>query len=409
MRVAYIVSEYPAVSHAFILREVLAMRALGTEVETFTVYPSGPEKLLTEVDRAEAKRTHSVLPLRPPRQAAAHVRALLTCPGRYFSALRVALSLTPGGARGVVRQLFYLAAAVEVWHLCRRRGISHVHAHLATAASDIALLTQCLGGPGWRWSMTMHSTAKSEAQAATLPAKLRRASVVVCASDAVRAHLMLSLEEKHWAKLVVVHLGVDTAVFRRSGERRAGGELQVLTVGRLVHLKAHTLLLEAFAGLVRDHGVQAGLTIVGDGPLRGSLERQARELGIAERVRFAGAVGQDEIRSRYAAAEVFCLPSLIEGIPVVLMEAMAMELAVVATRVMGVPELVEHGESGLLVSPGRADQLAAALLELAERPQLRADLGSAGRRGVRAEFELEACARDLRETLASTAGARNRS
>lgn len=405
LRLAYVVSEYPAVSHAFIQREVLALRALGVSVDTFTVYPAGDKSLLSETDRAEARSTHSVLPLRPLRIAAALTRAIGER-RRVVSTLRLALSLRPGGPRGVARQLFYFAAALDVWSRCRARGIRHVHAHLATAGTDIALLIAELGGPAgtrrpaWTWSTTMHGTPKAHDQAVTLPLKLRRAPLVICASEAVRAHLMVTLEESVWPRLKVVHVGVDTAAFRPPASRPPRAEAHLLTVARLVPLKAQRLLLEALAELVHDHSVPARLTVVGDGPLRDSLERTAAQLGVRDRVTFAGAVGQDRIQSYYSAADIFCLPSLLEGLPAVLMEAMATELPVVATRIMGVPELVDHGVSGLLVTPGRSSELARALLELISSPERRDRLGRAGRVRVQSEFELDDCARELAQHFA---------
>jgi colanic acid/amylovoran biosynthesis glycosyltransferase len=145
---------------------------------------------------------------------------------------------------------------------------------------------------------------------------------------------------------------------------------------------------------------------VGDGPKRVALERIAAELGIAQRVRFLGSIGQDEIREEYRRADVFCLPSFAEGVPVVLMEAMAMGLPVVASALMGIPELVEDGVSGFLVRPGRADELQDALAAMAADPVLRAAMGGAGRRRVLEAFNIEDSARELecifRDALEST-------
>jgi colanic acid/amylovoran biosynthesis glycosyltransferase len=185
----------------------------------------------------------------------------------------------------------------------------------------------------------------------------------------------------------------------------AAGRLRVLVVARLVQGKGHALLLEAMAALAR-RGVDVHADVVGDGPKRVALERIAAELGIAQRVRFLGSIGQDEIREEYRRAEVFCLPSFAEGVPVVLMEAMAMGLPVVASALMGIPELVEDGVSGFLVRPGRADELQDALAAMAADPVLRAAMGEAGRRRVLEAFNIEDSARELecifRDVLEST-------
>jgi glycosyltransferase involved in cell wall biosynthesis len=194
----------------------------------------------------------------------------------------------------------------------------------------------------------------------------------------------------------VVHCGLDTAAFSPAERRDGDGTLRILNVARLTGVKGHPVLLEAVAELRRG-GRDVRLTIVGDGPERERLRRQASELGIDSAVDLPGAVGQDRIRDHFAAADVFCVPSFAEGVPVVLMEAMAMELPVVATRVMGVGELVEDGVHGLLVAPARADRLADALAQLADDPERRARMGAAGRRKVQAEFEQDASAARLAE------------
>jgi glycosyltransferase involved in cell wall biosynthesis len=215
-------------------------------------------------------------------------------------------------------------------------------------------------------------------------------------SDHGRAQLTARTPRSAWDKLRLVHCGVDVQEFRASSARHEGeaDDLHILTVGRLVPLKGQGVLIRAVGELHR-RGVPARLTIVGDGPERDSLETLSRKAGVADHVILLGAVGQDDIRRNYAHADVFCLPSFSEGLPVVVMEAMAMELPVVATGVAGVPELVEDGHSGLLVPPARVDLLADALEELASDPERRSAMGAAGRRKILAEFRLESSARQL--------------
>ena len=249
----------------------------------------------------------------------------------------------------------------------------------------------------------MHGqTELSELRRHRLAEKIERAALVVCISDFCRSQLMSVVEETHWAKLRTVRCGVDVDAFcpadRDPSPARAGAvrPLRILCVARLTPPKGQAVLLEAIAELKR-RGVLAEATLVGAGPAKESLEQLARRLGIAPLVRLTGAVGQDEIRAHYAAADVFCLPSFAEGLPVVLMEAMAMGLAVVATRITGTPELVEDGSSGLLVSPARGDELADALAELADSPERAESMGKAGREKVRAEFDLARSAQSLCE------------
>jgi glycosyltransferase involved in cell wall biosynthesis len=386
VRIAYVSSRYPAVSHTFIQREVAALRAIGIDVDTVAIRRAAAGEVLSQADRAEARTTYAILPVTLRRLAGAHLGALLRYPRAYRTTLARALKLAPRGLRGRLWQMFYFGEAVVLWDHARRRRVGHLHAHFANVGSDVALLAARLGAAAGRgprsWSMTMHgSTEFYDVREHRLPEKVADAAFVACISDFTRSQLMLSADPADWGKLELVRCGVDPEAFAppaRDGDRPP---LRVLTVSRLVPGKGFALLLDALADAVgRGHDVV--LAVVGDGPDGDALRARARRLGIVERVRWLGAVGQDEIRGHYAQADVFCLPSFAEGVPVVLMEAMAAELAVVATRIAGIPELVADGESGLLVTPARADELADALARLAADPQLRRRLGRAGREAV---------------------------
>jgi glycosyltransferase involved in cell wall biosynthesis len=237
-----------------------------------------------------------------------------------------------------------------------------------------------------------------------LAEKLSSASFVVCISDFARSQLMALCEPGRWPSLRVVHVGIPVGQFTRSSPPPVpDGGGRVLYIGRLVPEKGQTVLLEAIAELVGE-GLDVELTLAGDGALKPRLEQLAADLGIGDRVEFPGAVGQEELRELYETATAFCLPSFGEGVPVVLMEAMAMEVPVLSTRIAGIPELIEHGRSGLLVAPGRADQLTAALRELLSDPELHRRLAVGGREKVLAEFDAERSAEQLRDLLVEMLG-----
>jgi glycosyltransferase involved in cell wall biosynthesis len=295
-----------------------------------------------------------------------------------------------------VWQVLYWGEAVLMWHRCSRAGTRHIHAHHANVGSDVALLAAHLGGRGWSWSFTLHGpTELLDVRAHRLAQKGEAASFVVCISEFARSQLMALVGTEHWSKLSVVHCGLDVSRFAEVARNGRPGPLEILNVGRAVPVKGQSLLIEALAALTR-RGVDARLTVVGDGPQAGELHELADRLGVAGRVEFAGAVGQDAILGYYERADVFATPSFAEGLPVVLMEAMATGLPVVASRITGVPELVEHGVSGYLVAPGRVDELVDALERLASAsPAERAAMGSAGREKVVAEFAIDRTAEAL--------------
>jgi glycosyltransferase involved in cell wall biosynthesis len=394
--IGYLTDCYPATSHTFIQREILAMRALGVDVQTFSTHRAGPEHVLSQDDREAFATTFALLPV----SLRALLRALADAPSAYVRTLAFALSLGRG-ARQRLWQSFYFAEAVLLWRQCRMRGIRHLHAHFTRPAADTALLAAHLGrladhAATWTWSFSAHGTDIYDTDADALAAKVRDARFVICVSEYGRAQLRKLVEEEHWAKLRVVRCGIDLARYPSLDARaeRAGYPLRILTVGRLVAVKGHSILLDAFARLLADN-VDATLTIVGDGPLRSELEEVAKRLGIDDRVRLAGRIGQDDLLAYYEAADVFVLTSLAEGIPVVLMEAMATQLPVVASDITGIPELIRDGQEGILVPAACADRFAEALAALAQDPERRARMGRAARRRVEEEFELRRSAEEL--------------
>jgi glycosyltransferase involved in cell wall biosynthesis len=404
VKVAYLVARYPAVSQTFVVGEVLGLRRQGFDVHTLAIRRSPPEEVLSEIDREAFESTYTVLPPRPWDLLRAHVRALVRHPRAYLSTLGLALALGRLDLRALLWQLFYFGESMVVWDQCERRGVRHVHVHFPNVAADVAMLVARYGGDAWSYSMTLHGpTELSDVRAHRLPEKVRRSEFTICISHYTRSQVMNFVEREHWTKLPVVHCGIDTERFTPSGDGPSpAAPPTVLAVGRLDPRKGHGLLVEALGRLTAE-GTEARVVIVGEGPERATLERLARELGVNDRLSLPGAVGQDEIGSRFHSADVFCMPSLAEGLPVVLMEAMASGLSVVAPRLMGIPELVEDGVSGTLVTPGRVDELATALASQLGDAEGRRRMGAAGRERVVAEFEVGDCSRQVAELMRAVA------
>ncbi|HTX09583.1 MAG TPA: glycosyltransferase family 4 protein [Solirubrobacteraceae bacterium] len=411
-RVAYLVSEFPAVSHTFIARELDALRARGVDVVTMSIRKTPADQLLSDADRRAAEETFSVFPLQRARFVAAHVRAAMTRPRRYLATLRLALDMSAGGMRAHLWQLFYFGESILVWSECRQRDVRHLHAHFANVASAVALLAAEFGRhDGFRWSFTMHGyTEFDEVRRYALAEKARRAAFVACISDFCRAQLLKLVEPDWWDKLVVVRCGLDPNELRSLPERTrtspapsSSTPLRLLFVGRLVSEKGVLILLRALAEL-RRRGVEVDAVLVGDGPERGEFEQAGRRLGLAKQLTFTGALTGARLAPLYRQADVFCLPSFAEGLPVVLMEAMANELPVITSRIAGIGELVDDGANGQLLPPGRDDVIADALERLAADPELRARWGRAGRERVLRDYDVGRSAA-LLESLFTSRGA----
>jgi colanic acid/amylovoran biosynthesis glycosyltransferase len=400
--VLYVVSVYPAVSHTFIQREVLALRRLGVTVHTVGLRRSDVTHLLTATDRSEYSRTRTVRPASIGLLARSHLRALLADPARY---LMTALSAVGEGIglKDRARRLGYFVQAAVLWDWCRELEVGKLHAHFERPAADVAMLAVRMAGPGrgWSWSFTAHRPEGYMDDRRGLARKVREAAFVVCVSHYGRSQLMGLVAREHWDKLKVIRCGIDVDLFAREQPHRTTAHT-VLTVARLEPVKGHGVLLEALASL-RSDGLDIQAVVVGDGSQRATLEELAKSLGIGAHVEFTGSLGQDVIRQRYEEADVFCLPSFDEGVPVVLMEAMAMGLPVVASRVAGVPELVQDGVSGALVPPGTAVELADALKQVLQSDsRRRSSMGSAGRARVSTAFDCDSSAGALRELFGGT-------
>jgi len=412
LAVAYLVSQYPALSHAFIEREVHALRERGTRVDTFTLNPCPQQQLASQAMREDARTTYVVKDKR--RAALANLALLRTQPDAWLRGLSRALrtgELTP---RARLWQLFYFAEAVTLHREMRRRGLRHVHVHFANAAADVARLTVALAkdlGEDWSWSFSMHGPTEFEAvQRFDLPAKVRSAGGVACISDFCRSQLMRMVDPAVWPRLDVVRMTVDPEAYPPPPEGRVrteGEPLRVLYVGRLVPEKGGPVLLDAVTEL-RDAGVPLRVRMVGAGPLHETLAATIAARALGDVVELVGPLGQDDLPLEYREADVFCLPSFQEGLPVVLMEAMSTELPVVTTRIAGVTELVRDGQTGHVIPAGRADLLAQALREVAADPARRATQGAAGRAAVLQEFTPGTAAPAMQAFLARFGAARDR-
>lgn len=389
---AYLVSRYPSVTHTFVVGEVAALRAAGVRVETASIRRSSDAEVVSDEHRAERDRTRALLPVAAPRLASVHLRAFGRRPRGYLQTLAVALRSSAAGGRARLWQLFYFVEAILLWDWMREHELHHVHVHHANVSADVALLAcryanTTEASPPWTWSLTVHGpTELLDISTHKLAAKVADAAAVIAISDFAHSQIATVADSAHLEKVHTVRCGIDTATFRPRPRSQTHRLANVLCVAALSRRKGHRVLLDAMAELGRA-GVDAELTLVGDGPERARLESRVDELGLAGSVHFLGAVAHERIPALCTEADVFCLPSFAEGVPTVLMEAMAMQLPVVATGIMGVPELVEHERNGLIVPPARADLLAAALARLLGDPELRTRFGCEGRARVEDDYE----------------------
>jgi len=378
--IAYLTGEYPRATDTFIQREVAALRNLGFGVETCSIRKTGAEHIVGPEQEAEQGRTFHVLKaVATLASLKAHGR-FLKSPGRYFRTLALAWKTAPKGIKGRLYNLIYFAESVALAGHLQDQGVVHLHNHIAKASCTVAMLASEISGIPY--SFTLHGPDIFFApEHWRLDEKIKRADFVACISEFCRSQAMLFSQRQDWAKLHIVHCGIDLA--RYAGERETCGS-SLLFVGRLAGVKGVPVLLEALAE-VRGERPDLRLNLIGDGPERAEIEAEARALGLSDAVTFLGYQSQAEVAAALANHHALVLPSFAEGVPVVLMEAMASAIPVVATQVGGVSELVEDGVSGRLVPPGDAKALAQGIRDVLVDGH---DMGAEGREKVTRDFDI---------------------
>ncbi|MBZ5609588.1 MAG: glycosyltransferase family 4 protein [Acidobacteriia bacterium] len=379
VQIAYLVSQYPAVSHTFILREIQGLRRLGFDIRVASVRAADrPLEFLTAEEREEQRATFYIKPAGVASALAANLRTLLRRPLAYAGALAYAAHL---GFE--IKNLLYFAEAVVFADWMWRQRLSQVHMHFSTTVGLLARRVAPM-----RTSATIHGSDEFiDPEGFHLRQKIRVFDLVCAISEFGRSQLMRFSEPADWDKLRVARLGVDPEIYAPRPFRYNPSPFEIICVGRLAPVKGQLVLIAALDRLMRA-GRSVRLRLVGDGEDRTNLENEAARRGLNAHVIFEGRQNADRIRDLYAQADVFALASFAEGIPVVLMEAMAMEIPCVATWITGIPELIRNEVDGLLAPPSNDEALASALARLMDDAELRLRLGKSARRRVLEQYDL---------------------
>ena len=382
----FLISRYPAVSHTFILREVLALRACGLRIETASINaPDLPPATMPPEESAETRATYYVKQHGVPGALAAHSWAVVRQPAGWWRGLKLAVRLGRGDVRSVLRGLAYFTEALMIGRWMSRRGLRHLHVHFATAAANVGLYVKAVCGVSL--SITVHGPDEFDnVEAQCLPQKFAAADFLFCIGRYARSQVMRLSAPADWHKLEIAPLGVDVAEFAPRGER-GPGPFHVVCVGRLTPAKGQRVLLEA-ARQMQAAGREFVITFAGAGPDEAQLKTATTAWGLDARVRFAGALNRPAVRALYASADALVLPSFAEGIPVVLMEAMASGIPCVSTRITGIPELIRSDAEGLLVAPADEVALAQAITRLMDDPALCGQIARAARARVESDYHL---------------------
>jgi colanic acid/amylovoran biosynthesis glycosyltransferase len=397
MRIAYFAPAYPMPSVTFIRREIAALEGLGITVYRFAARRFAGE-LTDSADRAEQEQTSYLLDAGPLGLARALLVDAIKHPRRWLATLAAATHLGRRSERGVIWHLIYFAEACLLRQRLSDLGVSHLHVHFGTNAASVALLCRQLGGPPY--SITIHGPEEfDQPRELALREKIHHASFIVAISHFTRSQLYRWAMPADWRKIHVIHCGLDE-MFLAATWTPIPTRPRLVNVGRLTEQKGQILLIEA-AALLLAQDVDFELVIVGDGPLRDELEGLIDQRGIRGRVRITGFLDNQGVRREMEAARALVMPSFAEGLPVVIMEALALGRPVISTYIAGIPELVEPGRHGWLVPPGSVELLANAMTAAltADTIDLQA-MGRAGAARVAEQHDVNNEAKKIAELLA---------
>jgi colanic acid/amylovoran biosynthesis glycosyltransferase len=412
--IAYLTTGYPSPSHTFIQREIHELERQGIAIFPISINKVGASELLSDLDRSDAARTFTIKQTSPLRAVVAFARFTLSSPKAVIEVFGLIVKLGVTDLKGFLWHLFQLVEAMLVVRECERRGVTHIHAHFGEVPATIAWFAAELGRRRsatsvQTWSVTVHGWREfTNENAAMLGQKMRSATFVAAISDFTRAQLMRIAGVAHSADhFSVVRCGLPMDDYPFEPRAELGDVPTVLMTARLADEKGHLVLLEALAALRRS-GTPMRAVFIGSGPVAEFLADATTRLDLSDVVTWMGAQPPSVVHEQLQACDIFCLPSFAEGLPVVLMEAMAVGRPVITTYISGIPELVENNVTGLVLPAGRADLLADALLRLVNDGELRAQLVKAGRTRVEPMHNIGPIATQLGALFTANVPALNR-
>ena len=399
MKIAYLVNQYPKISHSFIRREILALERQGYQVQRLAMR-GWADELRDEEDVRERAITRYVLQAGAVPLAMDVLRMAVKRPGRFMKALALACKIGLRADRPLPLHLIYLAEACRIVPWMEAHGARHLHAHFGTNSAEVAMLAGMLGGPAY--SFTVHGPEEfDKPELLWLGEKIRRSAFVVAVSSFGRSQLFRWAAYADWPKVQVVHCGIDPG-FHAVPPRPIPAAPRLVCVGRLCEQKGQMLLVRAVQAVVAK-GIPVHLVLAGDGEMRGAIEQLIDASGLREHITITGWINGDQVREEILAARAMVLPSFAEGLPVVVMEAMALRRPVLSTYIAGIPELVIADENGWLFPAGDVAALAEALEAcLAASPDRLQAMGEAGYARVLARHAVDTEAAKLARLFSQT-------
>jgi len=388
LKLAYLISQYPAISHTFIMQEILYLRKIGFDIRVASInnaHLSAEQQ--TPENLTEIANTYYIKNEGAVKTLMVCLKQLLISPIGMLKGIFFSLRLSGLDLKRAFYHLFYLAEAVLLGAWMKKIDAVHVHVHFANPASNVGMILTkifpftfsiTVHGPDEFYDVTLHHLKK----------KIELARFICCIGYYAQSQLMRVSECKQWSKFEIVPLGVEPSYFSPKSFQENPHIWQILCVGRLVSSKGQQILIAAIEILIQRQ-LSVHLCLIGDGPDKKQLEQYVFEHNLQKNVQFTGALNHGAVKGYYEKADLFVLPSFAEGIPVSLMEAMSMEIPCISTFVNGIPELIRHQIDGLLAIPSNVEELADAIQLLIQNVELREKIGKAGRKRVLEKYDLQ--------------------
>lgn len=362
MNILYLINHYPKVSHTFIRREMIGLENLGHKVVRVAMRHDDIDSL-SEIDKSEYDKTHYVLKQSPVTLFKDLLSALFASPALFYYACKVMFKMNKASKESFLKHVIYLLEAANVAKVCKQHKIEHIHAHFGTNPAEVAMYTGILSKVGY--SFTVHGPEEFDKPLTlNLHQKIKHAKHVIAITSYCRSQLFRWSRHEDWDKVKIVHCALEDDFFKNQTETddTPSEQINFLCIGRICEQKGQLLLLEAFNNFLKS-GASAHLTLAGDGEMRDQVEQFLKKHNIEKHVSITGWVDSITIKALLTKTSAMVLPSFAEGLPVAIMEAMASNVPIISTSIAGIPELIKHKKTGLIITPGSVSEIESALNE----------------------------------------------
>lgn len=360
MKITYFINQYPHVSHTFIRREILELENQGFDIQRVALR-GWDSNVVDETDKAERSQTKYVLQSGLGALLPVFFRQLISKPGKVISALKLAAKMTRMSERNFAYHFIYLLEACQLAEFCEQHESKHVHAHFGTNSTEVVTLANALIGV--KYSFTVHGPEEFDKPLSLhLKEKVQHAKFVAAISSFGRSQLYRWANLEDWHKVKIVHCGLDESFLQGLPTvKENSGTKQLLCIGRLCEQKGQLLLLQSVKAAL-DAGADIQLVLAGDGDMRPEVEAYIADNALVDKVKITGWISSDEVKQYLIESDAMILPSFAEGLPVAIMEAMAIGRPVITTYIAGIPELLRNNENAFLFPAGDIEATKNAIL-----------------------------------------------